>query len=208
MPSVNFRLLLVTDRHQTCGRPLATVLQQAIIAGVPAIQLREKDLSTSELLTLAQEIQAATAARAVPLIVNDRVDLVMALNMSGVHLRTDSLPLPTARQVLGSNRLVGISTHSIEEVRRANREGADYIVFGPIYETPSKRSFGPPLGLDRLTEACSQSTVPIFAIGGITCDRMRDICQAGAHGAAVIGAVLTSDDVGAAVQELLRRLER
>ena len=207
MSSVNFRLLLVTDRHQTRGRSLATVLQQAIIAGVPAIQLRERDLPTAELLSLAQEIQAVAAARAVPLIVNDRVDLVMALNMSGVHLRTESLPLSTARQLLGPHRLVGISTHSIEEVRRANREGADYIVFGPIYDTPSKRPFGPPLGLERLAEACSQSTAPIFAIGGITCDRVCDIRAAGAYGAAVIGAVLTSNDVGVAVQEFMQRLE-
>lgn len=207
MPPIDFRLLLVTDRHQTRGRPLSTVLQQAIIAGVPAIQLRERDLPTTELLTLAQEIQTEAEAHAVPLIVNDRVDLVMALNVSGVHLRTDSLPLSTARRLLGSHRLVGVSTHSIEEVRRANREGADYIVFGPIYETPSKRPFGPPLGLERLAEACSQSTAPIFAIGGITCGRVSDIRAAGAHGAAVIGAVLTSTDVGAAVQTFLRRLE-
>jgi len=207
MAPINFRLLLVTDRHQTCGRSLTTVLQQAIIAGAPAIQLREKDLSTADLLALAQEIQAVASARAVPLIVNDRVDLVMALNMSGVHLRTESLPLSTVRQLLGPRRLIGISTHSIEEVRRANREGADYIVFGPIYDTPSKRPFGPPLGLDRLAEACSQSTVPIFAIGGITCDRVHDIRTVGAHGAAVIGAVLTSKDVGAAVQDFMWRLE-
>ena len=207
MSAVNFRLLLVTDRHQTCGRSLVTVLQQAIVAGVPAIQLREKDLPTTELLVLAQEIQALASARAVPLIVNDRVDLAMTPNMSGVHLRTESLPLSIARQLLGPHRFVGVSTHSIEEVRRANHEGADYIVFGPIYDTPSKRPYGPPLGLDRLAEACRLSTVPIFAIGGITCDRVCDVRAAGAHGVAVIGAILTSNDIGTAVQQLLRRLE-
>ncbi len=207
MPSVNFRLLLVTDRHQTQWRPLSTVLQQAIRAGVPAIQLRERDLPTAALLTLAREIQAMAASHTVPLILNDRVDLVMALNLSGVHLRTDSLPVSTARRLLGPDRLVGISTHSIEEVRRASLEGADYIVFGPIYETPSKRQYGPPLGLERLAEACGQSAVPIFAIGGMTCECVRDIRQAGAHGAAVIGAVLTANDVGAAVREFTRRLE-
>ncbi len=207
MPSVNFRLLLVTDRHQTHGRPLSTVLQQAIMAGVSAIQLRERDLPTAELLTLAHEIQAMAASHAIPFILNDRVDLAMALNSSGVHLRTDSLPLSTARRLLSPHQLVGISTHSIEEVRRANHEGADYIVFGPVYETPSKRSFGPPLGLERLAEACRQSTVPIFAIGGVTSERVCDIRGVGAHGAAVISAVLASDDVGAAVREFTRRLE-
>jgi thiamine-phosphate pyrophosphorylase len=203
MSPVNFRLLLVTDRHQLHGRSLSTVLTQAIMAGVPAIQLRERDVPTGELLSLAEEIHALVAPRAVPLIVNDRVDLVLALHLDGVHLRSDSLSVPTARRLLGPDRLIGISTHSVEEVRRANDDGADYIIFGPIFETPSKRSFGPPFGLDLLADVCCQSTVPIFAIGGITCEQVLDVRRAGAHGVAVIGAVLTSDDVGSVVREFM-----
>ncbi len=203
MSLVNFRLLLITDRHQLHGRSLSTVLTQAIMAGVPAIQLRERDLPTGELLSLAQEIHTLAAPRAIPLILNDRVDLVLALNLDGVHLRSDSLPLPTARRLMGTDRLIGISTHSVEDVRRANDDGADYIIFGPIFDTPSKRSFGPPLGLDVLADVCRQSTVPIFAIGGMTSERVCDVRRAGAHGVAVIGAVLTSDDVGGVVREFM-----
>ena len=99
---------------------------------------------------------------------NDRIDLVLALGLDGVHLRANSLPLCMARQLVGTGRLVGISTHSIEEVRQANQDGADYVVFGPIFETVTKRRFGAPLGLEALADACRRSTIPVFAIGGVT----------------------------------------
>ena len=207
MPPVDFRLLLVTDRRQTHGRHLATILKDAIKAGVPAIQLRERDLSTGELLSLAQEIQKVTVPGSVSLIINDRADLTMALNLDGVHLRSDSLPPFPVRQLIGPRRLIGVSTHSIEDVRRANQDGADYVVFGPIFETASKRSFGTPLGLHVLGDVCRRSSIPVLAIGGITCDRVRDIRRAGAHGVAVIGALLTRDDIGEAVREFKRALE-
>ena len=201
MPPVDFRLLLVTDRTQAGGRSLPSLIRQAINAGLPAVQLRERDLSMRELLPLAQEIQSITTSHTVPLIVNDRVDLMMALNLDGVHLRSDSLPPFPVRHLIGPHRLIGVSTHSVEDVRRANSSGADYVVFGPIFETPSKRPFGPPLGLDLLADICRRSSIPVFAIGGITCERVRDVRRAGAHGVAVIGALLTRDDIDEAVRE-------
>lgn len=207
MPPVNFRLLLVTDRTQAGGRSLPALIQQAVGAGLPAVQLRERDLSTRALLPLALEIQSITTPRAVPLIVNDRVDLMMALNLDGVHLRSDSLPLIPVRRMIGPRRLIGVSTHSVEDVQRANRDGADYVVFGPIFETPSKRPFGLPLGLDLLADVCRRSSIPVFAIGGITCERVRDVRGAGAHGVAVIGALLARDDIDEAVREFGHALE-
>jgi thiamine-phosphate pyrophosphorylase len=208
MPPVNFRLLLVTDRHQIGGRTLPVVLEQAIRAGVPAIQLRERDLSARELVALAQDIRVIADRDAVPLIVNDRIDLALALNLAGVHLRSNSLSVGVARRLLGRDRLIGRSTHSVDEVRRAGKEGADYVVFGPVFETPSKRSYGAPLGLGALAEACRHSSVPVFAIGGVTGERVRELRLAGAHGVAVIGAILARDDVGAATRELVEALER
>ena len=207
MPSIDFRLLLVTDRHQTRGRPLPEILHHAVVAGLPAIQVRERDLPTGELLPLLQEIQSITTPRAVPLIVNDRVDLMMALNLDGVHLRSNSLPAQPVRELAGSRRLIGVSTHSAEDVQRANQQGADYVVFGPIFDTPSKRAFGHPLGLALLTEVCRRSSVPVFAIGGITCERVGDVRRAGAHGVAVIGALLTRDDIGEALREFTDALQ-
>ncbi len=207
MPPVNFRLLLVTDRHQTQGRPLPMVLAEAVQGGLSAIQLRERDLFTPQLLSLAQDVRAIARPHAVALILNDRIDLVAALNLDGVHLRADSMPVAAARRVLGPHRLIGISTHSIDDVKKANDEGADYLLFGPIFDTPSKRSFGPPLGLDRLAAACRLSTIPVFAVGGITSARAPDVRQAGAHGAAVIGAILSRKDIAAATGELLTSLK-
>lgn len=207
MPSVDFRLILVTDRHHTQGRPLVPLLDRAVEAGLQAIQLRERDLPTTELLSLAQAIQDVNTPRSVPLLINDRVDLMLALNLDGVHLRSNSLPTHAVRELIGPRRLIGVSTHSAEDVQRANQNGADYVVFGPIFDTPSKRSFGPPLGLARLTEVCRRSSIPVFAIGGITCERVGDVRRAGAHGIAVIGALLASDDIGEAVKDFMRALQ-
>jgi len=206
MPSVKFRLLLVTDRHRTHGRSLPSVLQQAVEAGLPAVQLRERDLPTGELLRLAQEIRAMTSPRAVPLIINDRVDLMLALNLDGVHLRANSLPVADVRRVVGVDRLIGLSTHSLAEVRQANRDGADYVVFGPIFDTPSKRQFGSPVGLEQLAEACRLSAVPVFAIGGVTGASAPDVLRAGSHGFAVIGSILDQEDAAAATRAMMAAL--
>lgn len=206
MPSVNFRLLLVTDRHRTHGRSLPSVLRQAVEAGLPAVQLRERDLPTGELLRLAQEIRAITSPRAVPLIINDRVDLMLALNLDGVHLRANSLPVAAVRRMTGADRLIGISTHSLAEVRQANRDGADYVVFGPIFDTPSKRQFGAPVGLEQLAEACRLSVIPVFGIGGVTGASAPDVLRAGSHGIAVIGSILDQEDAAAATRAMMAAL--
>ncbi|MCP9446514.1 MAG: thiamine phosphate synthase [Nitrospira sp.] len=207
MRPVDFRLLLVTDRTQTRGRPLLELLRQAVDAGLPAIQLRERDLPTRELIQLGREIGSLAKHGTVPLIVNDRVDLMLAMNLDGVHLRANSLPLSAVRRLVGAGCLIGISTHSLAEVHAANREKADYIVFGPVFDTPSKRRFGAPVGLERLAEACWLSTVPVFAIGGITRASVPAVRRAGAYGVAVIGAILGSDDVAAATRDLLAALD-
>ena len=206
MPPVNFRLLLVTDRHRTRGRSLTSVLQQAVEGGLPAVQLRERDLPTSELLWLAQEIRAITSPRAVPLIINDRVDLMLALNLDGVHLRANSLPIAAVRRLAGVDRLIGVSTHSRADVRQANRDGADYVVFGPIFDTLSKRQFGSPVGLEQLAEACRLSAIPVFAIGGVTGASVPDVLRAGSHGIAVIGSILDREDTVDATREMAAAL--
>lgn len=203
MPGVDFRLLLVTDRHQTNGRPLVSLLQRVLSAGAPAIQLRERDLSARELVTLACEVQAVTASRRSQLLINDRIDVALALEGIGVHLRGNSLPVSVARQLLGVQRLLGVSVHAVEEVLSAQSQGADYIVLGPIYETPSKQIFGPPLGIHTLEKACRLVRIPIIGIGGVTAARAREMRRAGAFGVAVITAVLGAADVESATRELL-----
>jgi thiamine-phosphate pyrophosphorylase len=203
MPTLASRLLLVTDRLQSRGRPLVRVLSSALAAGVLAIQLRERDLSSRDLLRLAQEVHQLTTACGAQLLINDRVDVALALGGVGVHLRANSLPLTTARKILGLQRLIGISTHSVEEAVRAEAEGADYVVLGPIYETPSKTIYGAPLGVRTLEEACRVVRVPIIGIGGVTAARADEIRRAGAFGVAVVTAVLGAADVEHATRELL-----
>lgn len=202
MPPVDFHLLLVTDRSLVRERSLESALRESVDAGVPAIQLRERDLSTRELLSLAGQIHAMTKSRGVRLIINDRVDLVQALDLDGVHLRASSLPVSVARRVLGPRRLIGVSTHSVKEVQQAGDDGADYVILGPIFETPSKREFGAPLGLAALADACRRSSVPVFAIGGMTIKRIVAAREAGASGVAMIGGILGREDVGAATVEM------
>ena len=203
MPRLESRLFLVTDRHQTKGRPLVPLLQRVLTAAAPAIQLRERDLSARELVTLAREVQAVTASRRSQLLINDRIDVALALEGVGVHLRSNSLPVSVARQVLGTQRLLGISVHAVEEAVQVESQGADYIVLGPIYETPSKQMFGPPLGIHTLERACRLVRIPIIGIGGVTAARAREMRRAGAFGVAVITAVLGAADVESATRELL-----
>jgi len=203
MPPVHFTLYLVTDRRQTGGRPLVPLLREAIEAGPLAIQLREPDLDTGELLALAEEVLPPAHARRIPVLINDRVDVALATEAAGVHLRANSLPVSVARKLLGADRLVGASTHSPEEARRAEAEGADFVVLGPVYDTPSKRRYGTPIGVRAVEAACRRCRIPVFAIGGITAVRVREVRRAGAGGVAVVSAILTADDVARATRDLL-----
>ncbi|CAE6803079.1 MAG: thiamine phosphate synthase [Nitrospira sp.] len=205
MPAVDFRLYLVTDRHQTAGRPLLSVLREAVSAGVRAVQLRERDLPIRDLRVVAGELQ--TELRQAKLFINDRVDLALALSAHGVHLRESSLPVAVVRGLLQPSQLLGASVHSIEGALAAEQQGADFVVLGPIHDTPSKREYGAPLGLAALERAARSVRIPIFAIGGMTADRARDARQAGAFGVAVLSSILSAADVGQATTSLLSALE-
>jgi len=200
------RLYLLTDRRQTHQRPLASVLSQAVQAGVRMVQIREKDLDTAELIDLAQQLIPIIKQHHGKVLLNDRVDLALALNADGVHLRSDSLPLPLARRLLGKEKLIGISTHSVKEIQYAENEGADFVVLGPIFETPSKQIYGHPLGLHTLETACRVSHLPIFAIGGITPKHVHPAMSAGAYGIAVISSILQAPCILDSTRELLSQL--
>lgn len=206
MPSIDFRLYLVTDRHQTMGRPLLSLVGRAVRAGVRAVQLRERDLPIRELLVLATEFR-----REMPeakLFINDRVDLALALDAHGVHLRESSLPTPEVRGVLHPRQLIGRSVHSLEGVASAERHGADFVVLGPIYETPSKQVYGPPLGLGLLEQASRTARIPIFAIGGVTAARAYEVRGAGGFGVAVSSSILSASNVEQATEALRAAIER
>ena len=202
----SFRLYLVTDRQQTAGRALIEVVTAAARGGVGAVQLREKDLSARELYGLGARLQEVLIPLQVPLLINDRIDVALALDAAGVHLAGHSLPTRTARRVLGPDKLLGVSTHSLDAARQAAKEGADFVVFGPVFATPSKLAYGPPQGLPQLTEVVRGVPIPVLGIGGITPANMPQVRKTGAHGVAMIRAVLAAPDPRATTQELCRLL--
>jgi len=206
MARVDFSLYLVTDRHQTCGRPLPEVIRAALRAGVRAVQLREKDLPTRPLLALARELTELARTYQAKVLINDRADVCLAAVSDGVQLPAVGLSAAASRKLLGVDRLIGVSAHSADEAVRAEADGADFIVLGPIFETPSKRGFGPPIGLGELERARMRCQIPLFGIGGITSHRVRDVLKAGARGVAVIGSVMAAEDVERASRELLNAL--
>ena len=193
----------MTDRKQTGGRDLVEVVSQALYAGVRAIQLREKDLDTSEVFRLGERLLWLTRPAGAVLMVNDRADVAMALGADGVQLTRKSLPPKEARALVGPGMLLGMSCHSLSDVREAVEGGVDFVILGPIYETPSKTTYGPPLTPAILPQARAACDLPILAIGGIKARRVPEVVRAGADGVAVISAVLAAPDPAAATRALL-----
>ena len=196
-------LCVVTDRSLTKGRPIEVVVDAALAGGAKAIQLREKDLSTRDLYELVERLLPLVRGRGACLLINDRVDLTLALPIDGVHLSRTSLPPAETRALLGPTRLIGVSCHSLEEAIEAERGGADFVMLGPLFPTPSKAAYGPPIGMARLEEVRRRVRLPILGIGGITASNTASVMAAGADGAAVISAIMTADDPADAVASLL-----
>jgi len=196
MPNpIDFTLYLITDRHQVpAGRTLLETVEAALQGGVQAVQLREKDLSAAELLPLATELRVLTRRFAARLLINDRIDVALAVAADGVHLGGHSLPAAVARRLLGPQRLIGVSTHRPAEIAAAAAAGANFVTFGPIFATPSKLAYGQPLGLEALRLACQNSPLPVFALGGIKPCHLADLRAAGVAGVAVISALIAIPD--------------
>jgi thiamine-phosphate pyrophosphorylase len=208
MPSIDFKVYLISDRTKTLGRPLSQVIAEAGRAGITAVQFREKDLTLREQLERASEIRSVAKRYKMQFLVNDRIDLCLALDAEGVHLPSSGFPVTVAREILGGSKMIGVSCHSLEEVRQAEWEGADFAVLGPVYDTPSKRAYGLPLGIDVFREARRSTSIPLFAIGGIDRSKLKEVLDAGADGVAMISAILSAPDVYRECQQLIDEVKR
>ena len=206
MNAVDFDLYLVTDRSQTHGRDLLWVLEQALDGGVKAIQLREKDLPGKELFLLAEKICKLCQAYRAALFINDRVDVALAIDAEGVQLSKASLPIVTARKLLGPQKIIGASTHALQEAREAEQNGADFILFGPVYFTPSKAAYGDPQGLAALKRIVDNVSLPVYAIGGITPGNAASTKKIGVRGVALISAIVSAESPKKATEQMLREL--
>ncbi len=205
MGRIDFDLYLITDRHHTGGRPLLEVLSRAFEAGVMAIQIREKDLGGRELLSLASSIRSSIPGAR--LFVNDRVDVALAASADGVHLGQQGIPVRAVRERF-RDILIGASTHSLDEALRAEEEGADFVTFGPVFYTPSKVPYGPPLGVERLKKVTERVGIPVFAIGGIKRENVKEVIDAGAHGVALISAIMEAPCVEDAARGIISEIKR
>ncbi len=196
------RLCYITDRHALGAEPLLSRLQEAVSAGVDLIQIREKDMATRPLVELVQAALDLASGTATRVVVNDRLDVALALGAAGVHLGRQSLPAQAVRACVPESFLIGVSCHSMEEGLEAECAGADYIVFGPVFETPSKLPYGPPLGLDKLQEVAARVKIPVLALGGIKVERVKPCLAAGATGIAGISLFQDCASLEARVREL------
>ncbi|MFH2007821.1 MAG: thiamine phosphate synthase [bacterium] len=202
-----FQLYVITDRRLAPAGDLPGLLARALAelpAGLVGVQLREKDLGARDLCDLAREVLTVTRRAGAPLLINDRLDVALAVRADGVHLAGHSLPPREARELLGPERLLGASAHSLAEARAAQEAGCDFATFGPVFATPSKARYGPPVGLEPLREACAElATFPLLALGGVELANASSCRAAGARGVAVIRAVLTAADPSRACRELI-----
>ena len=206
MNAVDFDLYLVTDRNQTGGRDLLWVLEQALDGGVKAIQLREKDLSGRDLFSLAERLHKLCQAYDAALFINDRVDVALAVDAAGVQLSKASLPIVTARALLGPQKIIGVSTHSLQEAKEAEQNGADFVLFGPVYFTASKAAYGAPQGLPALKTIVDNISLPVYAIGGIKPENIESTKKLGVRGVALISAIVSAESPKEAAEKMLRQL--
>jgi thiamine-phosphate pyrophosphorylase len=191
--SIDYSLYLVTDRDLLGSKDLAATVEEAIRGGVTLVQIREKNLSTLEFYQLALVIKAVTKKYSIPFIVNDRVDIALAVDADGVHIGQEDMPLSVARRLLGSSKIIGVSVAKLEQALTAQNEGADYLGIGAVFPTMTKDD-ADRVSLEELRQIKLGVTLPIVAIGGISKNNIRDIMATGVDGAAVVSAIVASSN--------------
>ncbi len=196
-------LCVITDATLIPERSHARIAEEALAGGAPMIQVREKRPQMRSLLTEARHIREMCTRAGATLILNDRLDLACLVGADGVHLGQDDLPPAVARTLLPRDTLMGVSTHSVEQARRAEADGADYIGVGPIFSTPTKETRYPARGLEMIRAVRKVISLPLIAIGGMTLERAADVIHAGADGVAVISAVVAAPRIRDVVEEFL-----
>ena len=195
------RLYLCTDRALVKGRPLLEAVEAAISGGVSLVQLREKDLCGRDFYLFAREMLTLTNRYNVPLIINDRLDIALAVGAAGVHLGQDDIPLAAARSLAGKDFIIGVSARNPKDALMAEQDGADYLGTGAVFPTGTKAGAGV-IGPQGLAAVLSAVKIPVVGIGGISSANAAEVMAAGANGIAVISAILSQDDIHSAAAEL------
>lgn len=201
-PAIDYSIYLVTDEACLHGRPLLKCVEEALAAGVTLVQYRAKAADGGVLYAEACRLKELCDKYNVPLIINDRLDIALAVGAAGVHLGQDDLPCAVARRLLGEDFIIGVSAHNPAEAVQAVSEGADYLGCGAVFGTATKHDVAK-LGLENLRAIRKAVAVPMVGIGGITADNYTEVLATGADGAAIVSGILAQDDIGAVVKQLV-----
>jgi thiamine-phosphate pyrophosphorylase len=206
---VDYSLYLVTDRGLSLGRTTVNIVRAAIAGGVTCVQLREKHADTRAFLEEARALKELLVAleASIPLLINDRLDVALAIGADGVHLGQSDMPLADARRLLGDTMLIGISAESLEDAVRAEAEGADYIGISPVFTTSTKADIAPPLGLEGIRRIRAAVSLPLVAIGGIHQENAGAVIRAGADGVAVVSAIVSATCPRSAATALKQQIQ-
>lgn len=199
----DYSIYLVTDDGCLQGRALIDCVREALEGGVTLVQYRAKTASSAEMYDEALQLKALCDSFKVPLIINDRLDIAMAVGAAGVHLGQDDLPCAAARRILGEDYLIGVSAHNPAEARAALQSGADYLGCGAVFGTATKADVKK-LGTDGLAAICKAKGLPVVGIGGVTADNYREVRAAGADGAAIVSGILAQPDISATVRAIAK----
>ena len=199
----DYSIYLVTDDGCLQGRALLDCVCEALEGGVTLVQYRAKTASSAEMYAEALQLKALCDSFNVPLIINDRLDIAMAVGAAGVHLGQDDLPCAAARKILGEDYIIGVSAHNPAEAKAALQSGADYLGCGAVFGTATKADVKK-LGTEGLTAICREKGLPVVGIGGVTADNYREVRAAGADGAAIVSGILAQPDIGATVEAIAR----
>ena len=203
MNKEQLRLYLVTDQDAAKGRDLVGVVRQAVAGGVSMVQLREKTAKTRDFIALGQHLMEILRPMHIPLLVNDRVDFALAIGADGVHIGQSDKPYILARQILGADKIIGLSVENMDDLKLANALDVDYIGVSPVFSTPTKTDTRQPFGLDGLREAVKRSTHPVVGIGGMNKQTVASVMRCGADGIAVVSAIVGAENPMLASRELV-----
>jgi len=198
---IDYSLYLVTDRKLLGERDLAPSIELAIQGGVSLVQLREKSISTKEFLSLALRVKEITSKYEIPLIINDRLDIALAVDAEGLHVGQDDLPMLKARELLGPDKIIGVSARTLEEALLAEKQGADYLGVGAVFRTSTK-SDAKEVSLEQLEYIKKSVSIPVVAIGGINYGNIQQVKATGIDGISVVSAILVQEDIFMAAKQL------
>ena len=202
MKPEQLRLYLVTDRPLSLWRELEWIVAEAVSGGVTMVQLREKKADTRDFVALGLKLKELLKPMGVPLIINDRIDVALAVDADGVHIGQSDMPYGIDRRLLGPDKIIGLSVETLDEVLEANKLDVDYVAVSPVYGTPTKTDTAPPFGLEGLRRAVELSVHPIVAIGGMNESTAADVFAAGADGIAVVSAICSAPEPCEAARRL------